>query len=245
MAIVAITTADKFVTSVLKSVALEVSIFHRALHPLLMRLLWPVWACIIVEGRRSPEVAMKNLCLAINVVLNFCRMNQVEIVLMHSKGVVFNRTLGDWLADRNESLLIDFAHRLAMLIPDDVPVSYLLVDRWVVDQCTSSVSAHHWRLLLDWAVEFKVFDDQVALVGCWISAYDTVVHPLEIIVGVLSCACGDTFLSTLQITGGIGDDKFIGRNSVILRGVFVGDAATEGRNAAAWLWLTASAMQVA
>ena len=39
MAIVAITTADKFVTSVLKSVALEVSIFHRALHPLLMRLL--------------------------------------------------------------------------------------------------------------------------------------------------------------------------------------------------------------
>ena len=85
---------------------------------------------------------MENLCLAIDMILHLLGMRQVEIVLVHSKGIVFNRTFGDRLRRGGEWLLIDFAYRLAMLVPDDVPIPDLLINRWIVDQRASSGGCH-------------------------------------------------------------------------------------------------------
>ena len=49
VAFIAIASANELVRSVLERVALKVGVFHRTLHPLIVRLLGPVGPLVVVE----------------------------------------------------------------------------------------------------------------------------------------------------------------------------------------------------
>ena len=64
-------------------------------------------------------------------------MRQIVVVLVHGEGVIHDCLLGERLGDGDEGLLVDLADGLAALIPHDVTIADLLVNRWVVDQCAA------------------------------------------------------------------------------------------------------------
>ena len=49
VAIIAVASANELIRSVLERVALKVGVFHRTLHPLIVRLLGPVGPLVVVE----------------------------------------------------------------------------------------------------------------------------------------------------------------------------------------------------
>ena len=49
VAVIAVSSANELIRSVLERVALKVGVFHRTLHPLIVRLLGPVGPLVVVE----------------------------------------------------------------------------------------------------------------------------------------------------------------------------------------------------
>ena len=79
------------------------------------------------------EFTSNELLLALYIIIDVGLPFQVVLVLVHREGVVLDGALRDRLRDGHKCLLVDLADRLAALIPDDVPVTDLLVDRRIVD----------------------------------------------------------------------------------------------------------------
>ena len=87
----------------------------------------------VVEGLRAHKLSTKNLSLVVDLIFYFFFQFQIEIVFIYSEVVVLNcLSCLHWI-DRFESVLEDFTNRLAFVVSHNVPVSDLLVDRWVVD----------------------------------------------------------------------------------------------------------------
>ena len=99
-----------------------------------MRLLRPIWSRIIVESSSRDKLAMKELSLVLNVVFDRRLSSQIVVVLHHGESVILDHALRFRFACGDESLLILFALGLTELVAHDLPVAYLLVDGWVVDE---------------------------------------------------------------------------------------------------------------
>ena len=90
---------------------------------------------------------MKYFALLFDLVLNFSLMAQIVVVVMQSEHVVLDCLLRDLLVGRHEIPLESFANRLAHGITHDVPITNLLVDCRVVDECALSLIQ---RLIRHW-----------------------------------------------------------------------------------------------
>ena len=130
--------------------------------------------------------------------------------LMHCEGIVLDIQLSVSVARWHERLLIDLADRLALLVPHDVPVPDLLVDRRVVDQSTGHRLLHLLGLL-----------QGVSLCRSRVRAHDALVHPLEIIIAAVVVLAQDS------LGGGVPtNDVLLGRDRpVALRAVHGGTTA--------------------
>lgn len=99
-----------------------------------MSLLAPVRPHSVVESLGAQELAVQNLRLVVNMILDLGLVREVVRVLTDGEVVVLDRILGLWLRSGHEVLLEHLAQRLAELVTHDVSVANLLINRWVVDQ---------------------------------------------------------------------------------------------------------------
>lgn len=231
MAVIAVTSADELVRCGLERVSLEVRVLHRVLHPLLVRLLRPIWHRTVVEVGGNAELTVEDFRLALEFLFDVLLVAQVVVILMHRELIILDLGLGKGLGDGNEGPFEDFADWSAMRVSDDVPVADLLVDRWVVDESAFSLRRlkHVHLHVLHRSTQIGVtFLSQVRIV-----AHHAVKHVLKVILRAELLRCNEILRCSVlgdHLAYAVRDVELFCWNAVIHHRVdlFIGDRAMEG-----------------
>ena len=134
MLLVSVAALDESIACSHQGVSFHASVLQSPGHALSMCLFGPLWPLVNVESSRTEELAVKDFRLVVDVVLDCPLASCIVTGLVHREGVILDVIFACCPVGWHECLFVFLADGLAKLVPNDVPVPDLLVDRWVVDQ---------------------------------------------------------------------------------------------------------------